>query len=199
METASGAPANSMISFPQAVVLALRKYSDFSGRATRAEYWWWVLALWIGNSMVSALDAAILSVSEPGTFSPFGSIFFLAVVLPSLAVTARRLHDIGRTGWWQVAWEALFTLGWIPLLIGIIVGLIGGISSLLGGIPDLVSTWDFREYFGALAFSLIVPMLVGLLITVVLYLATFVWWVVWMTKRGTAGPNRFAPDPAALE
>ena len=70
MEIAPTTPAKGMVSFPQAVMLALRKYSDFSGRASRAEYWWWVLALWIGNSMVSALDATILSVSEQGTFSP---------------------------------------------------------------------------------------------------------------------------------
>ena len=197
MEIAPTTPAKGMVSFPQAVMLALRKYSDFSGRASRAEYWWWVLALWIGNSMVSALDATILSVSEQGTFSPFGSIFFLAVFLPSLAVTARRLHDLGRTGWWQVAWEALFTLGWLPLLIGAIVGLIGGIGALIGGIPDLISTWDFGEFFGNLLASLIGPVLVGFVITALLYLGTFIWWIVWMTKRGTAGPNRFGPDPLA--
>lgn len=197
MEIAPTTPAKGMVSFPQAVMLALRKYSDFSGRASRAEYWWWVLALWIGNSIFWNLDRSILSVSEEGAFSPFGSIFVLVVFLPTLAVTARRLHDLGRTGWWQVAWEALFALGWIPLLIGAIVGLIGGIGALIGGIPDLISTWDFGEFFGNLLAALIGPVLVGFVITALLYLGTFIWWIVWMTKRGTAGPNRFGPDPLA--
>ena len=197
METAPVAPANGMVSFPQAVVLALRKYSDFSGRASRAEYWWWVLALWIGNSIFWNLDRSILSVSEEGAFSPFGSIFFLVVFLPSLAVTARRLHDLGRTGWWQVAWGSLVGLGWIPLAIGAFLSLIGGIGALIGGIPDLISTWDFGEFFGNLLAALIGPVLVGFVITALIYLGTFIWWIVWMTKRGTAGPNRFGPDPLA--
>ena len=197
METAPVAPANGMVSFPQAIMLALRKYSDFSGRASRAEYWWWVLALWIGNSIFWNLDRSILSVSEEGAFSPFGSIFFLVVFLPSLAVTARRLHDLGRTGWWQVAWGSLVGLGWIPLAIGAFLSLIGGIGALIGGIPDLISTWDFGEFFGNLLAALIGPVLVGFVITALLYLGTFIWWIVWMTKRGVAGPNRFGPDPLA--
>ena len=195
MATSPVAQAKTKVSFPEAVMLGLRKYSDFSGRASRAEYWWWVLALWIGSSIFSALDRTILSVSAEGTYSPFGSIFFLVAFLPSLAVTARRLHDIGRSGWWQVAWEALFTLGWIPLVVGVVVGIIGALGALIGGIPDLVSSWDFREYFSELGLSLIGPVVTGLAITALVYLGTFIWWIVWMTKRGTAGPNRFGPDP----
>lgn len=195
METSPVAQTKPTVSFPEAVMRGLRKYSDFSGRASRAEYWWWVLALWIGSSITGALDATILSVSEEGTYSPFWWIFFLVVFLPSLAVTARRLHDIGRTGWWQVAWQALFSLGWIPLAVGAVVGLIGGIGALIGGIPELVSTWDFAEYFRNLLESLIGPVVTGLAISALVYLGTFIWWIVWMTKRGTAGPNRFGPDP----
>lgn len=195
METSPVSQTKPTVSFPEAVMRGLRKYSDFSGRASRAEYWWWVLALWIGSSITGALDATILSVSEEGTYSPFWWIFFLVVFLPSLAVTARRLHDIGRTGWWQVAWQALFSLGWIPLAVGAVVGLIGGIGALIGGIPELVSTWNFAEYFRNLLESLIGPVVTGLAISALVYLGTFIWWIVWMTKRGTAGPNRFGPDP----
>lgn len=197
METSAAAPVKPMVSFPEAVLTALRKYSDFSGRASRAEYWWWVLALCIGSSITGALDRTILSVSEDGTYSPFWWIFILVAFLPSLAVTARRLHDLGRSGWWQVAWEALIGLGWIPFLGGAVVGLIGGIGALIGGIPDLVETWNFAEYFGNLLESLIGPVVVGLVISALLYLGTVIWWLVWMTKRGTAGPNRFGADPLA--
>jgi len=72
----------------QAFVTCLKKYADFSGRATRPEYWWFVLC----EVLILGI-ASLISDTLPGLFA-------LALVLPALAVGARRLHDTGRSGWW---------------------------------------------------------------------------------------------------
>ncbi len=85
---------------------AIKKYADFSGRATRKEYWMFVLFYMIIFLLLSVVDGLL------ETFI-LGTIFSLAVLVPSVSIAARRLHDIGRTGWWL-----LITL--IPV-IGIII------------------------------------------------------------------------------
>jgi uncharacterized membrane protein YhaH (DUF805 family) len=80
--------------------LPLRKYADFSGRAPRAEYWWFYLALILGYFAAMLLDSAT-GLNAPGEPSGLITVFFaLAMIVPSLAVGARRLHDTGRSGWW---------------------------------------------------------------------------------------------------
>ena len=79
----------------EAIGLGFRQYGVFHGRATRAEYWWWALFIFIGIMVLSVLEA-IVGVGF------LVILFEVATLLPSLAVTARRLHDIDRTGWWQL-------------------------------------------------------------------------------------------------
>ena len=96
-----------MMTIQESIKICLRKYVDFSGRATRAEFWWWVLATTIAGIVLGAVDSLIdILTGDTGDspFSLFATIFSLAVLLPHLAVTARRLHDIGKTGWWQLVW-----------------------------------------------------------------------------------------------
>ena len=85
----------------------LRKYADFSGRARRREYWMFVLI----SFLISCGLAVISAMANSLTFLSW--IYSLAVLVPSLAVSVRRLHDIGRSGWWLL-------IGLIPL-VGIIV------------------------------------------------------------------------------
>lgn len=75
------------MSFVQAVQVCLRKYVDFSGRAVRSEFWWFALFQLIVMIIASMLGETVYAVVA------------LALVLPSLAVGARRLHDIGKSGW----------------------------------------------------------------------------------------------------
>lgn len=81
---------------------ALKKYADFSGRARRKEYWMFVLICTIINIILAVLGIDIISM-----------IFSLALLVPSISIGARRLHDTGRSGWWQLIYL-------IPL-IGLIV------------------------------------------------------------------------------
>ena len=97
---------------------ALEHYADFEGRARRAEFWWFNLGLYGVNLVIVLLGAAL------GTFVPVLETVFtvilwvhgLGLLLPQLAVTARRLHDTGKSGWWMLL-VLIPILGWIPLVI----------------------------------------------------------------------------------
>jgi uncharacterized membrane protein YhaH (DUF805 family) len=83
---------------------AIKKYAVFSGRARRKEYWFFVLfntLISIGFIVVELL--AGLAIKEMGLgVGLLCSLYFLAIIVPSFAVTTRRLHDTGRSGWWQL-------------------------------------------------------------------------------------------------
>jgi uncharacterized membrane protein YhaH (DUF805 family) len=71
----------------------LKKYADFNGRARRSEYWYFVLF----NFIISV----VLNVAGLGIGTPFlSTIYSLAVMLPSLAVAVRRMHDVNKSGWY---------------------------------------------------------------------------------------------------
>lgn len=83
-------------------VQVMDKYAVFEGRASRSEYWWYILALIIVGFTVGLI-------SIPLTFIPYASnvvtvAFFLAILTPSLAVTVRRLHDVGLGAWWLLGY-----------------------------------------------------------------------------------------------
>ena len=82
--------------FRTAVRTCLSKYATFAGRARRSEFWWFALFVFAGNFLLGVIDAAIF----PGEIRVFAPVFSLAMLLPSIAVSVRRMHDIGRTGWW---------------------------------------------------------------------------------------------------
>jgi len=78
------------MNFGQAISVCFAKYATFTGRASRPEFWWFFLfqvLVSIAASMLGDVVASLVS---------------LALLLPALAVGARRLHDIGKSGWWQL-------------------------------------------------------------------------------------------------
>jgi DNA-binding CsgD family transcriptional regulator len=81
---------NAPMTFFEAIRVCFVKYADFNGRASRAEYWWFML-------FITLVASALAYLSESAV-----SIFLIAVLLPFLAVGSRRLRDTGRSGWWQL-------------------------------------------------------------------------------------------------
>jgi uncharacterized membrane protein YhaH (DUF805 family) len=94
------------MSFSDAIKTCLSKYAVFSGRASRAEYWWFFLFY------VAAYVVAIVIDSVLGTPFVITAIAVLALILPALSAGIRRLHDTDRSGWW-------YLIGIIPFVGGI--------------------------------------------------------------------------------
>ncbi|WKB35680.1 DUF805 domain-containing protein [Terrilactibacillus sp. S3-3] len=89
----------------------LKNYVGFSGRATRTEFWMFTLFNAIAIIIVRLIDTFLFN-----DFPVLYILYMLAILLPSLAVDIRRLHDIGRTGWWILI-GLIPIAGWIVLLI----------------------------------------------------------------------------------
>lgn len=98
----------------------LKKYAVFGGRARRKEYWYFTLFTVIVSILFSVIDAVIGTSNIYLGLGLLSGIYTLAVLIPSIAVSFRRLHDIGRSGWWIL-------IALIPL-IGVIVLLIFAIQ-----------------------------------------------------------------------
>jgi uncharacterized membrane protein YhaH (DUF805 family) len=104
------------MNFQEAVQSVFSNYAKFRGRACRSEFWWFQLFLLLGGIVAGLLDLFANTNFLGG--SPLATLFWLATIIPDLAVTVRRLHDTDSSGWWIL-------LGLIPL-IGMIVLSSGG-------------------------------------------------------------------------
>ncbi|MGR5206867.1 MULTISPECIES: DUF805 domain-containing protein [Vibrio] len=78
----------------------IRNYTGFSGRARRQEYWYFTLVNILVNLVMNIIDRIMGNVFQIENFGLFGVLYALFILIPSLAVTVRRLHDTDRTGWW---------------------------------------------------------------------------------------------------
>ena len=100
--------------FGKSIKTCFNKYAVFSGRASRSEFWWFELFLLIGAIVTVVIDVMMLGYTAED-YGPINVIFSVVTFLPAIAVGARRLHDINRSGWWQLI--ALTVIGIILLII----------------------------------------------------------------------------------
>ena len=100
--------------FQTSIKTCFNKYAFFSGRASRSEFWFFVLFGIIGGTIAVIIDVMILGypTEESG---PINLIFSVALIVPSISVTTRRLHDINQSGWFQLLWITI--IGGILLVI----------------------------------------------------------------------------------
>lgn len=102
-------------------IQALKNYADFSGRARRKEYWFFVLFNFIVAVILGLIDGLTGSYIPELGVGILGGIYLLAMFVPSISVTVRRLHDIDKSGWWLlIAFVPL--LGLIVLLVFMFMG-----------------------------------------------------------------------------
>jgi uncharacterized membrane protein YhaH (DUF805 family) len=97
------------MNFFEAISSGFRNYVNFSGRAVRSEFWYWTLFTFVLVGVLGIIDQMLNPGVRMGAFSVLNGLVGLALILPSLAVSIRRLHDIDRTGWWVL-------LGFLPVI-----------------------------------------------------------------------------------
>jgi uncharacterized membrane protein YhaH (DUF805 family) len=157
----------------QWAVRPLTKYADFTGRAPRTEYWWFYLATLVAGFLFELAD------KFAGDVGALSIIFNLAVLVPWIAVTVRRLHDTNRRGWWLVALA-------VPLVVaGAIAGFLDTTAAL-----DANFGGQGSDLSGSSS-SMGIPLIIGIIALVILSIVLFVFLVL----PGTEGPNRYGPDP----
>ena len=141
----------------QSITSVYSKYATFTGRASRSEFWWYQLF----NVVIIGIPITFVSEALESAWS-------LANLVPSLAVTWRRLHDIDKSGWWQIA-----PLAGLPFFILTMVLRGTGIAVYSG---EMVSSPMFWA---------------GVLTAVGMTILLIRWWA----TPGTPGSNRFGDDP----
>lgn len=92
------------MTFGESIRTCFSKYAAFNGRASRPEFWWWFLFTFLASLVLSIVSQVL------------AGLFSLGVLLPSLAVGARRLHDTDKSGWFLLLWF-IPIVGWIILIV----------------------------------------------------------------------------------
>ena len=188
MQGADGPQTRPAMTVQESVKQCLWKYADFGGRATRAEFWWWVLLATIGPIVFYGVAGSIYASGDLVDALPFtlsGITFQLLTLFPSLAVTARRLHDLGRSGW-------LSLLCYAGIYIGISLSFLTWALVAFLVVDVSTSSGDLYDVISVLGLILFIPVAV----TVTAVCAAF---VVPLAQQGHAGLNRFGPDPRVMD
>ncbi len=109
-------PKGRMVGFPRSIPLGFKNYFAFGGRSSRGAYWYWTLFVFIAAIIAAILDVLLFPemTQSAAALSPISTVFSLATFIPGLTVSIRRLHDIGRSGWWFLI---AFTIIGVILLI----------------------------------------------------------------------------------
>lgn len=143
--------------FVSAVKNGFSQYATFSGRARRSEYWFWQLFLFLASVATGILSAADGTLPDgtprAGLFTAIAGLASLGLLLPSLAVLVRRLHDTGRSGWNVVWW------GVIPGFVALVLIVVMGIG-LMGSMNDMDPVSGVLAWVG-LAFVAMLPVFAG--------------------------------------
>ena len=140
-----------------------KHYMDFDGRVGRAQFWYYIAVYFVVGIGVSIIGGIA------GSSGGLRALYGLALLLPTLGITARRLHDTGRTA----SWVLLLAIPWA---LAILLGLVGLFSFLT---------------FGLLGILFVFMPIIGLI-----SLAAVVLLIYFCAQPGTAGPNEFGPVPA---
>ena len=161
------------MNFGEAIKSVFSKYATFSGRARRSEFWYFFL--------LNALVGIVLSLIPFLSFLSF--IWSLGVFIPFLAVTVRRFHDIGKSGWYYLVpvIPALAYVGYIFYFVFMTI-------------RDMGDTFTEKDalYQHILSNT---PALVTMGILGLLAFVTWIIWIVWMAKDSEPGENQWGPNP----
>lgn len=167
----------------EAFIRFWKKYATFKGRASRGEFWWWVLCTFIIQIafavIFAVLGAIIDSNTANGMQSFVNTIWALATIVPSLALSVRRLHDTNKAGTTLVILYAIDFIGGVLLSVGLVMTGLGAISVIGGGSSSTGTAGILLLIIGFIA-----------------CLATSIVLIVLMAKKTDPAGARF-DDPAA--
>jgi uncharacterized membrane protein YhaH (DUF805 family) len=101
----------------QSIATCFAKFATFSGRASRPEYWWFMLSATIFSYILQIMVGITMlnNAGEGAAMSIFMNLLFIVIAIPQISAGSRRLHDTGRSGWWQLL--GFTVIGLIPLVI----------------------------------------------------------------------------------
>lgn len=173
-------------------LLAFKKYAVISGRSHRQEFWMFVLfniLFSFGFRILDALLGTNYTDTKPMDGGFLSSIYSLVLFVPSITLTVRRLHDIGKSGWlyfWATFAAIVALVAYIVYLVMTLIGNgSGDLDSLRAGDidPSVFLTGNFIMY----------TVLLGIfMLSVGIYL------IVLLAKQGNPGDNKYGPDPLAI-
>lgn len=157
------------MTFGRALRTCLRKFLRFGGRASRAEYWYFVLALVIASGITGKLDYMLFDGRHP-----FGVFLATVAILPMTSAGWRRLHDVNRRGWWLL----LPGLASLTFFLGALA-MRGLTAQPMAQIPTASNSegWIYTVILGVAAVSLV----------------STIWLVVLLARKGEPHDNRFGP------
>lgn len=149
--------------FTDAIKVCFQKYAVFQGRASRSEFWYFFLFSWLVGFALQILIALAYSSATMMAFLGFVAVIFgLGMLIPSLSVAVRRMHDVDKSGWF-----VLLYMGGVALVyVAIMLWAVAAIEGSTGG--------------GLMGFLVFVA-----------GIALIIWQIVLFCSRGTMGPNRF--------
>ena len=101
----------------EAFISGFTNWKNFSGRACRSEYWYFTLSVSLIAFILAFLEAAVGIFSVEFGYGPFSALFQIIIIIPSIAITSRRLQDRGVSGWWQLSYFTIIGIFVILILL----------------------------------------------------------------------------------
>lgn len=171
------------MNFGEAIKSVFSKYATFSGRARRSEYWYfWLFCLLVNIGLGIIPFLGFLSF-----------LWFLAIFIPTIAVTVRRFHDIGKSGWYYlfiIIPELLF-FGYMYYCLFLVI------RDLINSKIDFYNIYEnidiVTNSVTANSSSFATLGIFG-----IIFLAAEILWLIWMTKDSQPGDNKWGPNPKEL-
>ncbi|MDO5659133.1 MAG: DUF805 domain-containing protein [Paracoccus sp. (in: a-proteobacteria)] len=162
-----------MIGFAEAISRGFSRFAQFSGRASRAEYWWWILFGFLVTSALGLIEGMLGLATGDERTGPISGPVELLILIPTISLSIRRLHDIGRSGWWV-----------LPLYLGVGLSLL--LNLALMAAPNAVPDYPTGNLGGILIlFALIL----------IAYAVYSVMILIWHILPSQPYPNRYGPVP----
>jgi uncharacterized membrane protein YhaH (DUF805 family) len=150
--------------------VVFENYANFKGRARRSEYWYFILANLIFSILTMIIDEMLHLKFGPSNSGILNSVYGILLFIPGLAVSVRRLHDIGKSGW-------LLLISYAVMIIAVVGLFVTSMSAIMGGgLPTL----------GA-----------GFIVAILIILAVAIWLLILFCKEGDQGTNKYGADPKA--